>query len=166
MAEEQFIERLTRLAKLGTETLNIRGSKFTEEESFEIVSGMSVLSQDPVIVTDYIVPLLRDSVKQYNGDIVKISRTILDTPRINYDNNMRHFTLYLLGKNFKDSCNKMSTDEQEKYVINIAPEFGVSEDRVYDILKYLTTDQSNIERPVHNFGENEMDFMMLLRGLF
>lgn len=181
MAKEQrYIDYLTRLAKQGTKTLNIRGSRFTEEESFDIVTVMVVLKQNPVIVTSYIVPLLQDLVKQHNEDIIKISRTILDTPQMLDDKNLKRLTLYILGKNFKDSYDKMSTDEQEKYIINIAPGFGIySEDRVGEILKYLmdliqgeadrgnTGPSNTIERiSVSDFKDNEIDHMILLRGLF
>lgn len=177
MAKKQkTLEYLMQLAKQGTKAFNIRGQKFTEEESFEIVTVMIILFQNPVIVANYIVPLLKDLMKQYNEDIVKISKVIIsETPQLRDEENMRRFTLYLLGKNFSDSFNKMSKDEKENYLLNIAQGFGVfGEDRVLDMLKYLTEIMYDEKEPsdtikriaVSDFKDNEIDYMILARGLF
>lgn len=176
MAKDQRnLEYLTQLAKQGTKAFNIHGTRFTEGESFDIVTAMIMLFQNPVIVSSYVVPLLQDLIKQYNEDIVKISKAISSTPQMLEEENMRWFALYLLGKNFSDSYHKMPKDEEKKYVLNIAQGFDIySGDRIFEMLNYLVDLIDKEKEPsdtikriaVSDFKDNEINYMMLLRGLF
>lgn len=96
MAKKQkYLDYLKSLTKQGIKIFNIRGQKFTEDASFDVATVLNILKQNPRIVEIYIVPLLEDLMRQYNQDIVKISKTIYsDIPQMLEDQNMRRFTYF------------------------------------------------------------------------
>jgi F0F1-type ATP synthase gamma subunit len=161
-------DALIRWSKEGTKFFNIDGGVITENDSFDIVTAMIILAQSQIRVAE-ITTSLKGLMKKHNKSIIKILRDI----NLEFKEYEKNFALYVLGKNFKDSFDKMSEDEKEKFLIDIAKILNVSEDKITNILSYfidLTEKQfepSEIIKKivVSNFKDNEIDYMMLVLGL-
>lgn len=161
---------LNRLSKEGINTFNIDGDMITEDDSFDIVTTMITLNIAPYGVRQ-ILAYLKVSMKQYNKNIVDILKDIL----LELKEYEKHFALFVLGKNFKYSYEKMSEDDQRKYLIDVAKVLDITDDKITSLLSYLMNliEKETISGPsntikrivVSNFKDNEIDYLVLLRGL-
>lgn len=161
-------DALIRWSKEGTKFFNIDGGMITDDDSFDIVTAMILLAQSRIRTAE-ITTFLKGLMKKHNKSIIKILRDI----NLELKGYEKNFALYVLGKNFKDSFEKMPEDEKDKFLIGTAKILNVSEDKITNILSYLIDfiekqlEPSEIIKKivVSNFKDNEIDYMMLVLGL-
>ena len=165
--DKKYEEFLIKWAKEGTKIFNIDGGVITEDDSFDIVTAMIILFLSPIRAIQ-IINFLKDSMK-----IHKSILEIVEDVNLEFKEYEKNFALYVLGKNFKYSYDKMSEMEQKNYLIDIAKVLEVPEDKITNIINYLldlteklSTSETIRRIAASNFKDNEINNMILDLGLF
>lgn len=166
MDKKDIKKVLLRWTQEGTKIFDIDGNLMSDDYSFDIVTAMIMLNQAPYRVNE-IMMYLKDSNKKHNRDIFKILKDI----NLKLKGYEKNFAMYVLGKNFKYTFDKISKGEQVKYIIDLGEILSV--ERIPDKLDYFTRLIEELGSPpkiiqrlaVGNFKDNEIDFMILILGL-